>query len=62
MCSGISGLKVNQQELDVIGNNIANADTTSYKTQRTRFEDMMSQTVSQATGAMPIQGVLIMRR
>ena len=51
MFSGISGLKVNQQELDVIGNNIANSGTTAYKSQRTRFEDMISQTISQATGA-----------
>jgi flagellar hook protein FlgE len=51
MFSGISGLKVNQQELDVIGNNIANSGTTAYKSQRVRFEDMISQTIGLATGA-----------
>lgn len=51
MFSGISGLKVNQKKLDVIGNNIANSGTTAYKGQRARFEDMVSQSMAAATGA-----------
>lgn len=51
MFSGISGLKVNQKKLDVIGNNIANSSTTAFKTQRVRFEDMVSQSMAAATGA-----------
>ncbi|NMM61448.1 flagellar hook-basal body complex protein [Clostridium sp. P21] len=51
MFSGISGLKVNQRKLDVIGNNIANSSTTAYKGQRARFEDMVSQSMAAATGA-----------
>ncbi|WPC40994.1 flagellar hook-basal body complex protein [Clostridium sp. JS66] len=51
MFSGISGLKVNQRKLDVIGNNIANSSTTAYKGQRARFEDMVSQNMAAATGA-----------
>lgn len=50
MFSGISGLKANQKKLDVIGNNIANSSTTSYKSQRIRFQDMVSQNISQALG------------
>lgn len=50
MYSGISGLKANQQKLDVIGNNIANVSTTSFKCQRIRFQDMLSQNVQEATG------------
>lgn len=46
--SGISGMKVNQTKLDVIGNNIANVGTTSFKSSRVRFQDMLSQNVSQA--------------
>ena len=46
--SGISGMKVNQTKLDVIGNNIANVGTTAFKSARVRFEDMLSQNVSQA--------------
>jgi flagellar hook protein FlgE len=51
MFSGISGLKVNQKKLDVVGNNIANSSTTAFKSQRARFEDMISQSMKQATGA-----------
>lgn len=50
MYSGISGLKANQKKLDVIGNNIANSSTTAYKSQRIRFQDMVSQNVSEALG------------
>lgn len=51
MYSGISGLKANQIKLDVIGNNIANVGTTAFKTQRVRFQDMLSQSMKEATGA-----------
>ena len=47
--SGISGMKVNQTKLDVIGNNIANVGTTAYKAQRARFSTTLSQTVSSAS-------------
>lgn len=50
MFSGISGLKVNQKKLDVVGNNIANSTTTAFKSQRVRFQDMISQNLAQATG------------
>lgn len=46
--SGISGMKVNQTKLDVIGNNIANVGTTAFKSSKVRFQDMLSQNVSQA--------------
>lgn len=50
MYSGISGLKVNQEKLDVVGNNIANSSTTAYKSQRMAFQDALSQNVAEATG------------
>ncbi|BAH06109.1 flagellar hook-basal body complex protein [Clostridium kluyveri] len=46
MYSGISGLRANQQKLNVIGNNIANSSTTAYKTQSMNFQDMISQNLS----------------
>lgn len=49
MYSGISGLKANQKKLDVVGNNIANSGTTAFKSQRIRFQDMISQNIGQAT-------------
>jgi len=48
--SGISGMKVNQTKLDVTGNNIANVGTTAFKGSRVRFQDMLSQNVSEALG------------
>lgn len=51
MFSAISGLKTNQQKLDIIGNNIANVGTTAFKSQTIRFEDMISQNSSQASGS-----------
>lgn len=54
--SGISGMKVNQTKLDVIGNNIANVGTTSFKSGRVRFQDMLSQNVSGAMAPGNTQG------
>lgn len=51
MYSGVSGLKAQQQKLDVIGNNIANINTVGYKGQTVSFSDLLSQTISGATGA-----------
>ena len=46
--SGISGMKVNQTKMDVIGNNISNVGTTAFKSSRARFQDMLSQSVTNA--------------
>lgn len=54
--SGISGMKVNQTKLDVIGNNIANVGTTSFKSAKVRFQDMLSQNVTQALAPGVNQG------
>ena len=43
--SAVSGLNAHQMEMDVIGNNIANVNTTSYKSQSTGFKDIMYQTL-----------------
>ncbi len=51
MWSGVAGLKTHQMEMDVIGNNIANVNTTSYKAQATGFQDILYQTVKSGTGA-----------
>ena len=49
--SGVAGLKTHQLEMDVIGNNIANVNTTAYKSQATGFSDILYQTVKAGTGA-----------
>lgn len=51
MYSGISGMKVNQNKLDVTGNNIANVGTTAFKGSRVTFSDMLSQSSSSAMAA-----------
>lgn len=47
--SGVSGLKNHQTAMDVIGNNVANVNTTAYKANRVLFQDIVSQTISDAT-------------
>lgn len=47
--SGVSGLKSHTTRMDVIGNNIANVNTTGFKAGRVTFEDMLSQTLSGAS-------------
>ena len=47
--SGVSGLKSQQTRMDVIGNNIANVNTTGFKSSRTTFADTLSQTLSGAS-------------
>ena len=48
--SGISGLRNHQASMDVIGNNIANVNTTAFKSSRMTFADAMSQTISYGKG------------
>lgn len=43
--AGVSGLTTNSQELGVVGDNIANANTIGFKKSRASFEDMMSQSL-----------------
>lgn len=54
--SGVSGLKVHQTRMDVIGNNIANVNTTAYKAKTLNFSDMLYQTTQAATGPNTANG------
>lgn len=49
--SGVSGLRVHQTKMDVIGNNISNVNTVAFKSSRVTFTDVFSQTTQSATGA-----------
>ena len=49
--SGVAGLKTHQTKMDVIGNNIANVNTVSYKSSNVTFQELMYQTTSNASGA-----------
>ena len=54
--SGVAGLKTHQTRMDVIGNNIANVNTTAYKSQSMVFNDLLYQTTQAASGANPTTG------
>lgn len=49
MFSAVAGLRNHQTWLDVVGNNIANVNTSGYKYARVNFQDTLSQTVSGPT-------------
>jgi flagellar hook protein FlgE len=52
LLAGVSGLRVHQQMLDVVGNNLANVNTTGFKAQRIRFNELLYQTLKRATGVV----------
>ena len=45
MYSAVSGLKNHQSRMDVIGNNIANVNTTGFKKSRVVFKDSLYQSL-----------------
>ncbi len=49
MFSAISGMKNHQTRMDVIGHNIANVNTTGFKSSRASFQDVLSQTLQWAS-------------
>ena len=54
--SGVSGLKNHQTKMDVVGNNIANVNTTGFKRSRTNFQDLLSQNISGAASPNGTRG------
>lgn len=48
--SGVSGLKVHQTKMDVIGNNIANVNTVGFRSSTVNFSDVYYQTTKSASG------------
>ena len=48
--SGVSGLKVHQTKMDVIGNNISNVNTIGFKSSAVTFSDVLYQTTQSASG------------
>jgi flagellar hook protein FlgE len=49
LSSAVSGLKSQQTAMDVIGNNIANVNTSGFKSSSTNFEDLFYNTLSAGT-------------
>lgn len=48
--SGVSGIKVHQTKMDVIGNNISNVNTVGFKSSTVTFSDILYQKSSSASG------------
>lgn len=69
MLAGVASIRAQQTRMNVIGNNLANVNTTSFKGSRVTFQDMISQTIKGASapnantgGTNPLQfglGVLV---
>src|SRR5713226_330040 len=61
--TGVSGLRAHQEMLNVVGNNLANINTTGFKSQRADFADLLYQTLrpagstssTSAGGTNPVQ-------
>ncbi len=55
--SGVSGLKVHQTKMDVIGNNISNVNTIGFKSSSVTFSDVFYQTTQNASGPNSATGM-----
>lgn len=49
MLAGVASIKAQQTRMNVIGNNLANVNTTAYKGSRVTFQDMLAQTIRGAS-------------
>lgn len=54
--SGVAGMKTHNQRMDVIGNNVANVNTTGYKTSAVTFKDVYYQTKAYASSGDATSG------
>src|SRR5437868_12874077 len=60
MYSGVSGLRAEGEALGVVGDNIANVNTTGFKAQRALFEDVLGHSILAGTSSnLPGSGVKI---
>ena len=62
MSAAVTGLKAHQQMLDLAGNNLANVNTTAFKSKSINFTELMTETIKKASqptatvgGTNPIQ-------
>src|SRR5512147_1057579 len=60
MYSGVSGLRAEGEALGVVGDNIANVNTTGFKSQRAVFQDVLGHSILAGTGSsLPGSGVRV---
>lgn len=56
---GLSGMNAASKNLDVIGNNVANANTTGFKSSRTEFTQMFGSAIGSSSSTASGQGVSV---
>ncbi len=56
MFSAVSGLRSHQTMMDVTGNNVSNVNTAGFKSQRTTFQETLTQLLRGGTGGAAGQG------
>jgi flagellar hook protein FlgE len=56
MFAGVSGMRSNQMLMDVVGDNIANVNTSGYKASRVVFQDTLSQLLSSGSAGTTTTG------
>ncbi len=49
LAAGVTGLQAHQKMLDVAGNNLANVNTTAFKSSRITFSELLSETIKKAS-------------
>ncbi len=49
LSAGVTGLQAHQKMLDIAGNNLANVNTTAFKSSRITFGDLLSETIKKAS-------------
>src|ERR1700722_16370113 len=60
MLASMSSIEAQQQRMDVIGNNLANVNTTGFKGSDTSFEDLISNVITQGVNPLQFgQGVMV---
>ena len=56
LLTAVTSLRNHQVKMDVLGNNIANVNTTAFKSGRVRFQDILSQNIRGASAPQPGRG------
>ena len=56
MNTSLNGLRLNETKIDVLGNNIANADTTGFKASTTAFQTQLFRTLSVGSAPSAVSG------
>ena len=49
LSAGVTGLQAHQKMIDISGNNLANVNTTAYKSSRITFSELLSETIRKAS-------------